>query len=77
MNGSEMQTMLLWILSLKLGGRIKKVVSPRNELTGVKSVAKRTKIIYINNGRDQSNNGFGHSNQLQFINFCKLGAFVN
>lgn len=44
--------MFFWILFFKLGGRIKKVVSFRNELIGVKFVVKRIKIIYINNGRD-------------------------
>ena len=43
--------MLPWTLSLKLGGRIKKLVILRNELIGVTSVAKRMKIICLNNGR--------------------------
>lgn len=37
MHGSERKTLLLWNLSLKLGGRIKKSVILRNDLIGIKS----------------------------------------
>lgn len=47
MNCSERQTRLLWT-SYPMLGRIKKLVTLRNELIEVKSVEKRTKIKYIN-----------------------------